>query len=154
MKISSKLIKNIDANAIIAKAKESTHILARYSAYIASNHIKESIWRDKDTQTGNLRERLYNVGGSKAEPNQTIVGSTQEEWPNIEKATLVNGISSIGSKTVNGKASIISNAINTNGENYAEYIDKRNKYLNRGVLEKRLTIINSVEKLHYLKKLK
>lgn len=154
MKISCKLIKNINANAIIEKAKQSTHTLARYSAYIASSHIKESMWRDKDTQTGLQREREYNIGATKAEPGQIIIGSTREEWPNIEKATLVNGISSIGSKTINGKASIISNAINPSGEDYAQIMNTRNKYLERGIREKKLTIINAVEQLHYLKKLK
>jgi hypothetical protein len=154
MKISLKLTKNIDANAIIRKAQQSTHDLARYSAHIASSHIKESMWRDKDTQTGTPREREYNIGATRAESGQTIIGSTPEELPNIEKATLVNGIYSVGSKNVNGRAHIISVAINPEGEKYAEYINARNKYLERGVREKRLTILNSIHKLHYLKKLK
>jgi len=154
MKISFRLTKNINANNIIRKAQQSTHQLARYSGHIASNHIKESMWRDKDTQTGNPREREYNVGAIKAPPGEIIIGSRLEEWPNIEKATLVNGIYSVGNKNVNGRAHIVSVATHPDGTKYADYINARNKYLERGVWEKRLTILKSIQELHYLNKLK
>jgi hypothetical protein len=154
MKLKCSLGKNINANNIIRKAQQSTHNLARYSANIVSSHIKESMWRAKDTQTGLPRDREYNIGGTKIEPGQIIIGSTINEWPNIEKATLVNGIYSIGSKNINGRAHIISTAISPEGEKYAAWMNARNEYLERGVNEKKLTIVNSIQELHYIKKLK
>ena len=153
MKVKITLQKNFDINGIIQKCQQSSFNLVRQSAKIVSSHIKEEMWRAKDTQTGFVRDREYTVGAIPA--TGTIIGSTTTEWPNIEKAFLVNGIYARGSDKLNDVAYIHSSAIHPDtGFQYAPTMDERNKFLRRGFNEKKLTIQNNIQQSYYLNKLK
>lgn len=153
MKVKLQMIKNFDIDGIIRQSQESVFHLVRQSARMVSSHVKEQMWKHKDTQTGNIRDKKYTIGAVPA--NGEITGSTINEWPNIEKAYLVNGIYSRGSDYRKDTAAVIAVAINPdNNEHYAKLIDQRNKFLQRGFNEKRLTIYNNIQELHYFNKLK
>lgn len=127
---------------LVGKFQEKIKVASLQVSKEMESDLRDNIIASQDTQSGNIRRAKDESGKGE------IVGSTPDEYPNIETGQLLEGIYSMtihDDLNYNSIARVGVDAYN-NGVNYAGVIDDRNKFLEKSYGESRKKIQNIIEK--------